>query len=206
MSVSAMLALMGASKNISSGGTGEYSTLRVIAGKWRGRKLAFLADGVRPTGDRVRETLFNWLASHLHNASCLDLFAGTGALGIESLSRGAGKAVFVERNPRTADCIRSQLDKLDVVAAEVLTADAFALKLADYGPFDVVYVDPPFDGPDMADLCTLLEASQSLAATCHVYLEMDRKHSLPELPANWSIEREKTAGQVRYALVLRTEE
>ncbi len=204
MSVSAMLAAMGAPRNRNTGSKTEYSSLRVIAGQWRGRKLSFLADGVRPTGDRVRETLFNWLAPRLQGAHCLDMFAGTGALSIEALSRGASTAVLVERNSRIAGCIRTQLEQLDAVGADVLTADAFSLNLKGRGPFDVVFLDPPFDGPDLADLCKLLESSGSLADSCKVYLEMRRNRPLPELPANWSVEREKTAGQVRYVLAHRT--
>jgi 16S rRNA (guanine966-N2)-methyltransferase len=204
MSVSAMLEAMGTPRNKTSGSKTDYSSLRVIAGKWRGRKLTFLVDGVRPTSDRVRETLFNWLVPNLQEARCLDLFAGSGALGIEALSRGAKKVVFVERNARMAKCIQEQLEQLHAVGAEVLTANAFSLNLAGHGGFDIVFLDPPFDGPDLADLCTLLEASGSLADSCRVYMEMHRGQSLPEVPANWSIQREKTAGQVRYALAHRT--
>ncbi len=189
----------------------DYSTVRIIAGQWRGRKLRFRADGVRPTGDRVRETLFNWLAPYLTGARCLDWFAGTGVLGLEALSRGAATAVLVERNPQVAGEIGRQIDALRADHAELVCADALQLQLNKYGPFDVVFVDPPFvkaaDGEtpesSLADLCTLLESSGALAPQAFIYLETDRKQPLPTLPDNWQLKREKTAGQVRYALAER---
>jgi 16S rRNA (guanine966-N2)-methyltransferase len=178
--------------------------VRIIAGRWKGRRIAVPADGVRPTGDRVRETLFNWLTPYLSGARCLDLFAGTGVLGIEALSRGARSAVFVEQNRQAASALSDCLVKLECSSAEVLAADANRIKLADFGPFDVVFLDPPFDGPLIADLCKLLESTGALASKALIYLEMPRQQNLPDLPSGWTTEREKTAGQVRYALVSRT--
>lgn len=217
------------------------SELRVIAGQWRGRRIRFNADGIRPTGDRVRETLFNWLTPWLPGARCLDLFAGSGALGIEALSRGAAEVVFIERNPAAARAIQQTLDEFtgspgdktgnksggesdearrDGVAT-VLTADAVQTDIAALGPFDIVFVDPPFAGIDatsastsvttsvttsgLGNLCTLLDNSGGLAAQCHVYLEMDHGVAVPELPAGWQLQREKTAGKVRYALAERND-
>ncbi len=187
----------------------DYSTVRIIAGRWGGRKLRFLADGVRPTGDRIRETLFNWLAPHLPGARCLDLFAGTGVLGLEALSRGAAAAVLVERNRAVADEIAGQIAILEATHAKLLHADALRVDLAVHGPFDVVFLDPPFvaadagAGLDLADLCTLLESSGALANPCRIYIEMDRNRALPTMPSNWRTVREKTAGKVRYALAER---
>ena len=183
----------------------KLSELRVIAGRWRGRKIRFPAHGIRPTGDRVRETLFNWLAPHLPGARCLDLFAGSGALGIEALSRGAEHVVFVERQARAAAAIAEHLQDFGAVPVDyaVLTSDALKLDIKAHGPFDVVFVDPPFSadsGIDLANLCTLLHESRALAPQALVYLEMDRAAALPPLPAGWEVSREKTAGQVRYAL------
>jgi 16S rRNA (guanine966-N2)-methyltransferase len=191
----------------------DYSTVRIIAGHWGGRKLRFLAHGVRPTGDRVRETLFNWLTPYLPGARCLDLFAGSGVLGLEALSRGAAYAVLVERNRAVAEEIAGQIDALDAATAQIVCADARRFDFAAHGPFDVVFLDPPFDpvdknragpGLDLADLCTLLERSGSLANPCRIYLEMDRDHGLPSLPPNWQTVREKAAGKVRYALAERS--
>ncbi len=208
--MSAMLAAMKATRKRARR-QDEYSAVRIIAGQWRGRKLRFRTAGVRPTGDRVRETLFNWLAPHLPGARCLDWFAGTGVLGLEALSRGAAAAVLVERNREVADEIARQLDLLEADQAELLCADARQLNLAAHGPFDVVFVDPPFlpadsaeADPGLADLCTLLETSGALAAPAWIYLETGKKQALPTLPDNWRLLREKTAGQVRYALAERS--
>ncbi|TDJ42304.1 MAG: 16S rRNA (guanine(966)-N(2))-methyltransferase RsmD [Gammaproteobacteria bacterium] len=183
----------------------QSSLIRIIAGRWKGRRITIVADGIRPTGDRVRETLFNWLMPHIHNARCLDLFAGTGALGIEALSRGAGSVVFAERNRPAAKAIRNMLKDLagdeEYARTKIITIDALKLDLGAKGPFDIVFLDPPFDGPHLQDLCTLLEQSNALAPSAHIYMEMDRRQDLPELPTTWAVSKEQTAGQVRYALV-----
>jgi 16S rRNA (guanine966-N2)-methyltransferase len=183
----------------------QSSVLRIIAGRWKGRRITIATDGIRPTGDRVRETLFNWLMPFVRDTRCLDLFAGTGALGIEALSRGASSVVFVERNRAAANAIRELLKDLQGSAAdsraEVISANALKLDLAALGPFDIVFLDPPFDGPHLQDLCTLLEQSNALAPSAHIYMEMDRRQALPVLPAAWDVSKEQTAGQVRYALV-----
>lgn len=183
----------------------QSSVLRIIAGRWKGRRITIATDGIRPTGDRVRETLFNWLMPFVRDTRCLDLFAGTGALGIEALSRGALSVVFVERNRAAANAIRELLKELDGSAAdsraEIISVNALKLDLAALGPFDIVFLDPPFDGPHLQDLCTLLEQSNALAPSAHIYMEMDRRQALPVLPAAWDVSKEQTAGQVRYALV-----
>jgi 16S rRNA (guanine966-N2)-methyltransferase len=183
----------------------QSSVIRIIAGRWKGRRITITTEGIRPTGDRVRETLFNWLMPHIRDARCLDLFAGTGALGIEALSRGAGSVVFAERNRPAAKAIRDLLKDLAgdkaYAGTEIITIDALRLDLASKGPFDIIFLDPPFDGPNLQDLCKLLEQSNALASSAYIYMEMDRKQALPELPASWVVCKEQTAGQVRYALV-----
>ena len=182
---------------------GKPAAVRIIAGRWKGRRIAVPAEGVRPTGDRIRETLFNWLSPYLSSARCLDLFAGSGALGIEALSRGANSAVFVEKSRPAARSLSDFLITLGCRSAEVIAADATRLNLAEVGPFDVVFLDPPFDGPQIADLCKLLETAGTLAASAFIYMEMPRRQQLPALPSDWTVEKEKTAGQVRYALASR---
>jgi len=183
----------------------QSSVVRIIAGRWKGRRIPIAAAGIRPTGDRVRETLFNWLMPHIGDSCCLDLFAGTGALGIEALSRGAGSVVFVERNRSAAKAMRALLADLaggeTDTRAEIIVGDALKVDLTVKGPFDIVFLDPPFDGPNLQDLCTLLEQSGALAPSAHLYMEMGRKQGLPALPAGWTVSKEQTAGQVRYALV-----
>lgn len=176
--------------------------LRIVAGIWRSRLLD-IADvpDLRPTSERIRETLFNWLAPRIEGARCLDLFAGTGALGFEALSRGAREAVFVERSPLAAEVLRRNIAELDAGNAAVVTADA--LVWLDSGPereFDVVFLDPPFAGDLLADLCRLLSERGVLAAGANVYLEQDRGRPVPVLPEGWQLLKNKTAGRVRYML------
>lgn len=178
-------------------------SVRIIGGRWRGRRLPVPATtGLRPTPDRVRETLFNWLMPVLPGAACLDLFAGTGVLGIEALSRGAASACFVERDPGAAAVLRASLQQLQAEAAEVVAADALAWLAGVPRGFDVVFLDPPYGEEPLANLCTLLERGW-LKPGARIYLEASRTAALPALPPGWRLLREKTAGQVRYALAQR---
>lgn len=175
--------------------------VRIIGGEWRGRRIAVPdAPGLRPTGDRIRETLFNWLAAVLPGARCLDLFAGTGALGLEALSRGAAEACFVEQQPALARALEENLRRLGTRGASVTCADAFRFLAGTARPYDLVFLDPPFGDFDLAELCTLLGRGW-LAEGARVYLEMPAGRALPELPPGWTVHREKRAGQVRFALV-----
>lgn len=170
---------------------------------WRNRVLE-VADvpGLRPTSERIRETLFNWLATDVAGSRCLDLFAGTGALGLEALSRGAKSAVFVENSSRAAKALQHGIDKLGALNATLVCADAFDF-VRTYGdePFDIVFLDPPFADDTVPELCRLLSGSAVLARRARVYIEQDRKQPRPELPPAWSVLREKTAGNVRYSLL-----
>jgi 16S rRNA (guanine966-N2)-methyltransferase len=177
--------------------------LRIVAGMWRSRVLA-IADvpGLRPTPERVRETLFNWLSPLIAGARCLDLFAGTGALGLEALSRGAKEAVFVEKNPVALAALQGNIRVLDAKGAEVAARDAFAyLASLPRNSFDVVFLDPPFADDALGELCRLLADRGVLAPRGRLYLEQDRARNLPDLPPGWTVLKNKTAGNVRYALV-----
>ncbi|GAA0723059.1 16S rRNA (guanine(966)-N(2))-methyltransferase [Dokdonella soli] len=180
----------------SSGGT-----LRIVAGSLRGSRLEVPdLDGLRPTPDRVRETLFNWLAPVIAGARCLDLYAGTGALGIEALSRGAGECVFIERD--RALCVRLQdnLARLRVANARVVNADACGfLAAAPAAAFDLTFLDPPFGADLWAASAQALEQGGWLRPGAFIYLEAP-KDAAPPLPANWAVHREGHAGAVRYAL------
>ena len=156
--------------------------------------------GLRPTSERIRETLFNWLAPSIAGARCLDLYAGTGALGLEALSRGARTAVFVESSPKAAATLRSNVRLLGASNAQVLDADAIAYLRRSAVQFDVVFLDPPFADSDLAELCRLIDEQGILATGANVYLEQDRGRPEPELPAGWTIAKSKTAGNVRYML------
>lgn len=156
--------------------------------------------GLRPTSERIRETLFNWLATFIEGSRCLDLFAGTGALGLEALSRGAGEVVFVETSVRAARVLQESADALVAKGARLHRIDAFNYLQGEPQPFDIVFLDPPFTTDLLEDLCRLLDAGGWLADDSRIYLEQKRDRPLPELPAGWAMLKDKTAGQVRYAL------
>jgi 16S rRNA (guanine966-N2)-methyltransferase len=175
-------------------------SVRIIAGEWRGRRLDVASGSdIRPTPDRVRETLFNWLAPVLPGMVCLDLYAGTGVLGLEALSRGAAESWFVECDAEAAAALESALRRLGG-QGQVLRADARRW-LAGPVPrrFDLVFLDPPYAADELGNLCTLLTRGW-LAPHAWVYLETSRKSALPELPPGWQLHREREAGEVRYAL------
>ena len=175
-------------------------SLRIIAGRWRGRRIPLPDNAaVRPTGDRIRETLFNWLQADIRGARCLDLFAGSGALGLEALSRGAAAVTFVDADPEIAQHLRKIVHALGADTAEIIAADAYRYLGGSPAAFDVVFLDPPFGNADLGNLCTLL-AGGWLAPGARVYVETGRDQDLPELPAESVWLREKTAGKVRYAL------
>ena len=180
--------------------------LRIIGGSLRGSKLAVAdLDGLRPTPDRVRETLFNWLASFIEGARCLDLFAGTGALGIEALSRGASWVDFIERDAQLAQTLRGNLSRLKQEAARVRNADALSvLGEKPEQPFDIAFVDPPFALNLWDSVAQLLESSEWLAPHALIYIESPVEQAL-NLPPTWQPHREGRASAVRYALYRRSD-
>lgn len=180
--------------------------VRIIGGRHRGRRLQFIPGrGLRPTPDRVRETLFNWLQTHIHGARCLDLFAGSGALGFEAVSRGAAYLLTVEQHRAAAQRLRDNVATL----GEQERIDVFhgnALQLLKNKPeqaFDLVFVDPPFADGLVGPVCTQLETNGWLSADAMVYLEQDAKQPWPTVPAAWSIHREGNAGQSAFRLLQR---
>ena len=177
--------------------------LRIVAGKWRSRLLD-IADlpGLRPTSERIRETLFNWLAPSIEGARCLDLFAGTGALGFESLSRGATLVVFVDTSRRATNVIEKSTKILEAEGAVIHCGDAtdFVRESAP-ASFDIIFLDPPFADDRLEALCRLIDERGILAAGGKVYLEQDRAKPEARLPETWRILKNKTAGNVRYMLV-----
>jgi 16S rRNA (guanine966-N2)-methyltransferase len=180
-------------------------SLRIIGGEWRGRRLTFPPlPGLRPTADRVRETLFNWLRNEIEGARCLDLFAGSGALGLEALSRGAALAVFVDRDRAACDAIRLSLSGLDCDRGEVLCMDATDFLSQPAQPFDIVFLDPPFRSGYVSELCTLLGHRGWLAPNGALYVESESDLDTLTLPVGWHWHREKRAGQVAFRLARRT--
>jgi len=183
----------------------ERNRLRIIGGEWRGRKLSFPAlPGLRPTPDRVRETLFNWLREILPGARCLDLFAGSGALGLEALSRGAEEVVMVDHNPAVVARLKEHCRQLKAANARVVQAEARVFLQGTPQPFDIIFLDPPFNGELLAPCMAELAARHWLTPTARLYIETDRHSPLPPLPADWAILRHKQAGQVGYYLLQRT--
>lgn len=179
--------------------------VRIIGGEWRGRKLHFpQSDALRPTPDRVRETLFNWLQFELAGKRCLDLFAGSGALGFEALSRGAAAVQFVEPDPVAAGAIRDALHTFGTDLGRVEQQDAFAfLRGRPVQPFDVVFLDPPYAARWLGKACEALEQGGWLKAGAWVYLEDAAVQGAPGLPEGWNLLRSKKAGDVGYHLARR---
>lgn len=176
--------------------------LRIIGGRWRGIRIEFPDHAeLRPSPDRVRETLFNWLQTVILDARCLDLFAGSGALGIEALSRGAAASVFVERDVQAVQSINASLQRLDAVGGAVIRADALSwLEVAPAIPFDIVFLDPPYAAGLLPQVCEKLARNRWLAPSAMIYMESPAAEPLPALPAGWSVHRSRRAGQVGYHL------
>lgn len=183
-------------------------TLRIIGGQWRGRKLVFPdAEGLRPTPDRVRETLFNWLAAEIRGAHCLDLFAGSGALGLEALSRGAASCTFVDSARPNCQAITAHLATLQCASGQTQAMPAATfLRRQPSQVFDIVFLDPPFGKQLLAPTCCALEAAPWLSPRASIYLESGRRESAPAVPGNWHLRSEKQAGEVRYQLFVRDEQ
>jgi len=176
--------------------------LRIIGGEWRSRRLDFPdVEGLRPTPDRVRETLFNWLMPVIHGARCLDLFAGSGALGLEALSRGASAVVLVDRDPRVVNTLRSHLQTLKAEGASVLQQSALDYLQGTPTPFDVVFLDPPFRQGLLQPALELLASRGWLAPGARLYIEQESEQAPLSLPEGWVLLRELKAGQVACRLV-----
>jgi 16S rRNA (guanine966-N2)-methyltransferase len=219
----------GSGAGIAAKRSAQARVLRIIGGMWRGRKLRFPpSPEIRPTPDRVRETLFNWIAMRLPGARCLDLFAGSGALGLESLSRGAGHVTFVERDAAAARELRARLVEWGASGGEVEQGDALRfLRGGGVGggggavggsgavgggagaaggsvrAFDIVFLDPPFDSDFLALASGLLENGGWLAPGALIYVESPARVGLPPLPPGWTTTKAKQAGEVGYYLLAR---
>jgi 16S rRNA (guanine966-N2)-methyltransferase len=181
------------------GGDGQ---LRIIAGQWRSRQFSFpMAAGLRPTPNRVRETLFNWLAPYVEGARVLDAFTGSGALFLEALSRGAGSALALDLSHAAISRLNEHLQTLRCDNGQLLNTDALRyLQQQAATPFDLVFLDPPFGQDLLLPAGTLLEDQGWLAADAWIYTESEHPPSSLGLPGNWRLHREQKAGQVHYAL------
>ena len=176
--------------------------VRIIAGPWRGRRLSFApVPGLRPTPDRVRETLFNWLAPVIRGARCLDLYAGSGALGLEAASRGAAEVVLVDNDPQVVAALGRQLETLGAHQVRVVQAEVLQWLSGPSSAFDIVFLDPPFRRGMLLPCIQQLAGRGWLSAQARVYIEAE-KGLVPELPENWELLRSKAAGQVGYHLAV----
>lgn len=179
--------------------------LRIIGGKWRGRKIAFPAlSGLRPTTGRVRETLFNWLSDYIEDTYCLDLFAGSGALGFEALSRGCAHVTFIDRSNDVMKALKQSAEFLNAAHTEFICREFpfstfFPLKNS---PFNIVFLDPPFYKGLINQATLWLEEVNILASKAYIYVEVEKNISLVP-PNNWKFYREKRTASLFYGLFLR---
>jgi 16S rRNA (guanine966-N2)-methyltransferase len=178
--------------------------LRIIGGEWRGRKIHFPpVEAIRPTPDRVRETVFNWLQADTPGSRCLDLFAGSGALGLEALSRGASRVVFVDVEPAVTRHLSTTLATLKCDRAAVVQSDAARYLSGTPEPFDIVFLDPPYAARAVAEACRRIDEGGWLRRGGLAYIEDKASAGPPELPAGWTLLRSKRAGEVGYHLARR---
>jgi 16S rRNA (guanine966-N2)-methyltransferase len=185
---------------------GQRFELRIIAGRWRGRRIAFARSAdIRPTPDRVRETLFNWLQPNIAGSRCLDLYAGSGALGLEALSRGAATVLFVDASTAAARHIEKALASMGCESGRVIRSDATSFLRREREAFDIIFLDPPYATEHLATDCRLIEDRGLLMPGGLIYLEGPADCAMPDLPIGWTLVRSKRAGEVGYHLVRRTD-
>ena len=186
--------------------SGKNSSVRIISGDWRGRRLPVAeVDGLRPTGDRCRETLFNWLQPWVSNSDCADLFAGTGALGFEAASRGAASVLMIEKHPRALEILRESIEQLQAVQVNLQAGGAMAL-IEDIKPdsFDLVFVDPPFDSNLGGLVLERLDRNGSVRRGGFIYVESPVTAATKILPPEgWSVWRDQQLGEVHMQLFRR---
>ncbi|OBT12938.1 16S rRNA (guanine(966)-N(2))-methyltransferase RsmD [Vibrio sp. UCD-FRSSP16_10] len=179
-------------------------SIRIISGLWRGRKLPVHdAEGLRPTTDRVKETLFNWIASDIPNARCLDLFAGSGGLGFESASRQAEEVTLIELNSSAFQQLQKNAQAVKATNINVLNQNSLNFLKQPAKPYDIVFIDPPFRQGLLAESIELLENNGWLNPQALIYIETEKELEMPTLPDTWQLHREKVAGQVRFQLFIR---
>ena len=183
-------------------------SIRIIGGKWRGRKLSVLdKQGLRPTTDRVKETLYNWLMPIIQNSNCLDCFSGSGSLGFEAASRGAQSVTLLEKDKQTANQLKKNKQLIASDNIDISATDTFLwLDKPVQKQFDVVFIDPPFHQSLIEKTVQLLENNHWLTSSAYIYIESETNHDLTSyIPSNWYLHREKTAGQVHSYLFIREE-
>lgn len=179
----------------------QTGVLRIIAGKWRGRKIHFPdVESLRPTPDRIRETLFNWLQNEIGDSRCLDLFSGSGALGFEAASRGAYHVDLIELDNQATRQLQENCQQLSAEQCHVIKSTAQSFLTVTSQQYDVAFIDPPFQANLWTEIADLLVKNKILVDNARIYLECPKKQDLPTLPQQWQLLKEKTAGDVRYCL------
>lgn len=182
----------------------KQGQLRIIGGCWRSRLLPVIEQpGLRPTPDRVRETLFNWLLAEIPGSRCLDLFTGSGALGFEAASRGAEQVTLIENQRATCHILSKNIKTLGANNIELVQQDALLWLNKPGRGYHVVFVDPPYGSDFLSEICKKLEVNHCLSHRAFIYIELSSEQELPELPPNWQIIRGKKSGQVGYYLAQR---
>lgn len=180
------------------------SSIRIIGGKWRSRKVKFMTkDTLRPTPDRVRETLFNWLAPEIVGTSCLDLYAGSGALGLEALSRGAKSVVALESDGDNCKQIKLNVDTLQAENYTVLSKNVLDWLRTPQFSADIVFVDPPYKQQLLGPTMQLLEERNWVHVNSLIYFEQDQPFDPKILPSNWALWRQSKAGHVFYFIAIK---
>ncbi len=181
----------------------KNQTLRIISGKWRSRKITFPANipHLRPTSDRIRENLFNWLQSKIQQTTCLDLFAGSGALGFEALSRGARSCTFVESHPKAQTAIQKLLKELDITQGSLVKTDAFKFLALNKKSYHLIFLDPPFGQNFLPKILTSLIEGNCIHQESLIYIEVESNFNLNTISNDWKILKIKKAGDVQYGLL-----
>ena len=180
----------------------QAQKLRIIGGKWRGTKVPVVNQpGLRPTGDRIRETLFNWLTADIRDAHCLDAFAGSGILGLEALSRGARAVLAFEPSKQAANALTETTNRLGAADFQLFRESFFSCRFPDTEPFDIVFIDPPFELNLQTKALGYLAENHCLKASSQIYLERPREEADLPLPPGWSVRKSKIAGAVWFGLL-----
>ncbi len=176
--------------------------IKIIGGQWRSRLIEVVdTQGLRPTPNRVRETLFNWLQTDIFNSRCLDLFAGSGALSFEAVSRGAKTVVQIENNLAAYRMLQTNTEKLRATQIQTIQTDTLTyLSKSPSSPFDIVFIDPPFGLGLVEQSCELLDKGNWLAPYAKIYIETETNLMLEHLPQNWTLLKDKVSGEVAYRL------
>jgi 16S rRNA (guanine966-N2)-methyltransferase len=185
---------------------GQAGKVRIIGGKWRGKKIPIVGNQIRPTPDRVRETLFNWLNMSIPQSRCLDLFAGTGVLGLEALSRGASWVTFVEADMRSAQALKNISQDLFAEQSVVQHTQAMQfLKSPPSAPFDIIFLDPPYASDLLTQALSLLLTTGWCHSRTIIFFEHGKETALSLSPP-WQKSKQQAAGEVCYGLITQSEE